>query len=81
MMTERQRKFREEYKSNINPLYNGLLHISVLYCAGIAAIWYCANHLHSATWEWLLAIPVFLGGNFVEWGMHRFVMLREVVRP
>ncbi|SDR61122.1 sterol desaturase family protein [Paraburkholderia tuberum] len=78
MMTERQRKFRADYKSNINPLYNGLLHISVLYCAGIAAIWYCASRLHAATWEWLLMIPVFLGGNFVEWGMHRFVMHRRI---
>jgi hypothetical protein len=78
MMTERQRKFRENYKSNISPLYNGLLHISVLYCAGIAAIWYCANHLHPASWEWLLVIPVFIGGNFAEWAMHRFVMHRRI---
>lgn len=78
MMTERQRKFRENYKSNINPLYNGLLHISVLYGAGIAAIWYCTMHLHAVTWEWLLVIPVFLGGNFVEWGMHRFVMHKRI---
>jgi hypothetical protein len=78
MMTERQRKFRENYKSEINPLYNGLLHIAVLYGAGIAAIIYCVMHLQSARWEWLLAIPVFLAGNFVEWGMHRFVMHRRI---
>ncbi|TFE36826.1 fatty acid hydroxylase family protein [Paraburkholderia dipogonis] len=78
MMTERQRRFRENYKSNISPLYNGLLHISVLYGAGIAAIWYCLHQLEAARWEWLLVIPVFLGGNFVEWGMHRFVMHRRI---
>jgi hypothetical protein len=78
MMTERQRKFRENYNSEINPLYNGLLHIAVLYGAGIAAIIYCVMHLQSARWEWLLAIPVFLAGNFVEWGMHRFVMHRRI---
>lgn len=78
MMTERQRQFRENYKANISPLYNGLLHISVLYCAGAAANWYCLTHLQTARWEWLLAIPVFLAGNFIEWGMHRFVMHRRI---
>ena len=29
MMTERQRQFRVNYKSNINPTYNGLLHVCV----------------------------------------------------
>ena len=29
MMSERQRKFREQYKADISPLYNGLLHIGV----------------------------------------------------
>ncbi|WP_454825197.1 fatty acid hydroxylase family protein [Paraburkholderia xenovorans] len=78
MMTERQRKFRENYKRGISPLYNGVLHISVLYLAGAAAIYYCLTHLHAASWEWLLVIPVFIGGNFVEWGMHRFVMHRRI---
>ena len=77
-MSERQRKFRENYKSNISPLYNGLLHIVVMYAAGIGAIYYCLSHLQTATWEWWLAVPVFLAGNFVEWGMHRFVMHRRV---
>jgi hypothetical protein len=78
MMTERQRKFREQYKADISPLYNGLLHVAVLYAAGVTAIWYCVHHLHAAGWEWLLAIPVFLAGNFVEWAMHRFVMHRRI---
>jgi len=78
MMTERQRRFRENYKSNISPLYNGLLHVSVLYSSGIAAIWYCLHQLQAARWEWLLTIPVFLAGNFAEWGVHRFVMHRRI---
>lgn len=77
-MTERQRKFRENYKANISPLYNGLLHIFVLYLAGVAAICYCLAQLQASRWEWLLVIPVFLAGNFVEWGMHRFVMHRRI---
>jgi len=78
MMTERQRRFREEYKDNISPLYNGLLHVAVLYVVGIAAIWWCVSRMQGAGWEWLLAVPVFLAGNFVEWGMHRHVMHRRI---
>jgi hypothetical protein len=77
-MTERQRKFREQYKADISPLYNGLLHIGVLYGVGIAAIWYCVNQMQAARWEWLLAVPVFIAGNFVEWFMHRYVMHKRI---
>src|SRR5215467_7711257 len=78
MMSERQRRFRENYKADISPLYNGLLHVVVTFGAGIAAIWYCASQTSGASWEWLLAIPVFLAGNFVEWFMHRHVMHRRI---
>jgi hypothetical protein len=78
MMSERQRKFREEYKADISPLYNGLLHIGVMYAVGIAAVWYCLSQLQGARWEWLVVIPVFLAGNLVEWAMHRFVMHRRI---
>jgi hypothetical protein len=80
MMTERQRQFRAKYVSEISPWYNGLVHIGIMYAAGIAAIWYCVSQMQGATWEWLLIVPVAIGGNFVEWGMHKFVMhrLRDV---
>ena len=80
MMTERQRKFREQYVANISPWYNGLLHIGVMYAAGIGAIAWCVSRMQDPTWEWLLVIPVAIAGNFVEWGMHKYVMhrLRDV---
>jgi hypothetical protein len=78
MLSERQRKFRENYKAEISPLYNGLLHVAVTFGAGCAAIYYCATQLNGAGWEWLLAIPVFLAGNFVEWFMHRYVMHKRI---
>jgi hypothetical protein len=78
MMTERQRKFREQYKADISPLYNGLVHIGVIYVAGIAAIWHCLSRMHGAGWEWATAIPVFIAGNFVEWFMHRYVMHKRI---
>ncbi len=78
MMTARQRNFREQYKANISPMYNGILHIAVLYGAGVAAIYYCATQLQDPGWEYLLAIPVFLAGNFFEWYLHRWVMHRRI---
>jgi len=80
MMTERQRQFREKYVSQISPWYHGLVHASVKYAAGIAAIAWCASRMQGATWEWLLIVPVALAGNFAEWAMHKYVMhrLRDV---
>jgi hypothetical protein len=76
MMTERQRKFREKYLAEISPWYNGLVHIGVMYAAGIAAIWFCVSRMQNATWEWLLVLPVAIAGNFGEWALHRHVMHR-----
>jgi hypothetical protein len=78
MMPERQRNFRETYRSNISPLYSGLLHIGVLYGCGLAAIWYSVGKMAAPTWEWALVIPVFIAGNFAEWYMHRYIMHRRV---
>lgn len=78
MMSQRQRKFREQYKAKISPFYNGLLHIGVLYGVGFGALWYCARQLTNPTWEWFLIIPVFLAGNLVEWAMHTYVMHKRI---
>ena len=78
MMTERQRRFREKYVSEISPWYNGLVHIGVMYAAGIAAILWCVSRMQNPTWEWLLIIPVAIGGNFGEWAMHKYVMHRLI---
>ncbi len=78
MMTERQRRFREQYRAAIGRYYSGLVHVGVMYAAGIAGVWYCLSQLQGAGWEWLLLIPVLIGGNFVEWGMHKFVMHRLI---
>jgi hypothetical protein len=80
MMTERQRKFREQYVAQISPWYHGLVHIGIMYSAGIGSIWWCVSQLQDARWVWLVMIPVAFAGNFVEWGMHKYVMhrLRDV---
>jgi hypothetical protein len=76
MMTERQRKFREQYIAQISRWYNGLVHIGVMYAAGITAIWWCVSRMQNPTWEWLLILPVAIAGNFGEWAMHKYVMHR-----
>ena len=78
MMTERQRKFREKYVSEISPWYNGLVHIGVMYTVGIGLIAFCVSRMQNPTWEWLLIIPVAIAGNFAEWGMHQHVMHRLI---
>ena len=76
MITEKQARFRDNYLQQISPWYHGLLHIGVMYGAGIAAIAWCVSQLTHPTWEWLLIIPIAIVGNFVEWGMHMHIMHR-----
>ena len=56
-MTERQRRFRETYRANISPFYNGLLHVGVMYAVGISLLVYCFQQLDQATWAWLMVLP------------------------
>ena len=76
MITERQSRFRESYVNQISRWYHGLVHVGVMYSAGISAILWCVGQLTNPTWEWLLIIPIAIAGNFVEWGMHMHVMHR-----
>ena len=78
MQTDRQRQFRAQYVAKISPYYNGILHIAVLYGAGIGALWWCWQQLAGVHWEWLIALPVFLAGNLAEWAMHTYVMHRRI---
>jgi hypothetical protein len=78
MMSEKQRVFRERYQARIEPWYNGLVHISVMYGVGFALLYYCSQRLSQVNLEWLMVIPVAIAGNLVEWSMHRFVMHRRI---
>ena len=78
MMTDRQRRFREQYVAQISPWYHGFIHVGVMYAAGIGAIAWCISRMQDATWEWLLVIPVAIAGNFFEWWIHRYGMHRLV---
>ena len=45
MMSERQRRFREQYVSDISPAYNGLVHVGVIALLGFGGIWYCLSRM------------------------------------
>jgi uncharacterized protein (DUF779 family) len=77
-MDGRQAQFRETYRAEISPLYNGVVHIGVMYLVGITVIAWCLSRLQDATWEWLLVVPVFVLSNLFEWWIHKNVMHRLV---
>lgn len=77
-MTDRQRRFREDYRAGISRRYNGYVHTIVIFAVGITLIALAASRLDGAGYEWLLVIPVFLVGNSIEWFMHRYVMHKRV---
>ena len=68
MLSERQRNYRQEYRSRVDSWYNGPIHVLLIYVIGLTALWLYAQHLHSVHWwEWL-SVPVFLlGCNIFEW--------------
>lgn len=76
MITQRQSRFREQYVAQISPWYHGLLHIGVMYGAGLLILGWCVSQLQHPTWEWGLIIPIAIAGNFVEWAMHLHIMHR-----
>ena len=76
-MTDRQRKYRETYRSRITGWYNGWLHVAIIYAIGIAAMNIYIKSLQSVQWyEWLIVPVVFIAANFFEWYLHRHVMHR-----
>ena len=76
MITDRQSRFRERYLAQISPWYHGLMHIGVMYGAGLLALWWCIGQLQHPSWEWCLIIPIAIAGNFAEWAMHLHIMHR-----
>src|SRR5215211_632200 len=79
MITQRQAAFRDSYRRQIAPLYNGPLHVALIYAIGFATLWYAVRHIQSPSWaEWMTVPAVFLIGNLFEWFMHRFIMHRPV---
>ena len=76
-MTDRQRGYRDTYRSRIVGWYNGYIHIAVIYIIGVTAMYiYITNIGDVRWWEWLTIPVVFLLCNFFEWFLHAQIMHR-----
>jgi len=77
-MTAKQSAFRDEYRKRVEPWYNGLVHVSVIYALGIAGLWVFVSRLAAPiTAMQLSVIPlVFVLSNIAEWSTHKYVMHR-----
>src|SRR6201984_1715861 len=79
MISERQKAFRQEYRSRIIGWDGGFVHVLILYALGAAAFYIYLQHIHNVTWlEWLTVPVTFLFTNIFEWAVHRFIMHRPV---
>ena len=81
MISERQKAFRQEYRSRIIGWYDGYLHISIIYAMGAAAFYIYVQHIRDVTsLEWLTVPLTFLFTNIFEWAVHKYIMHRPVTR-
>ena len=81
-MTDRQIRFLENYRNNIEGWYNGWLHVAIIYSIGIGLFSiFIANMEHILWWEWLTIPIVGIACNFFEWFLHRHIMHRPSKNP
>ena len=45
MLVEKQKAFRQNYRSRIAGWYNGIIHVAVIYIIGITAMWIYIQHI------------------------------------
>lgn len=78
---ERQHSFRQSYVAATPSWYRGEYHLGFMLAVTLGTIAFCASHLHApSAWQWLMVIPIFLFGNWVEWAAHRYILHRPVRR-
>lgn len=81
-MSDRQRQYRKVYRERIVGWYNGWLHVGVIYCIGLSAMYIYSTHISNVqVWEWLAIPVIFLLCNMFEWFLHRHVMHRPLSLP
>ena len=79
MLGEKQKAFRQNYRSRIAGWYNGMLHVAVIYIIGITAMWIYIQHIDNVLWwEWLTIPAVVLMSNIFEWFLHQTIMHRPI---
>ena len=50
MLGEKQKAFRQNYRSRIAGWYNGIIHVAVIYIIGITAMWIYIQHIDNVLW-------------------------------
>ncbi len=71
-------KFRERYRSDISPSYNGWLHMLVVAITGITVIAYSLSQVAAPEVSELLVVPLTLiAVNFAEYAAHRWMGHRK----
>lgn len=81
-MSDRQRGYRDTYRTRITGWYNGWLHVSVIYTIGFTALFiYIAGMQDITALEWMTVPLTFLMCNFFEWWIHRYIMHRPSKIP
>ena len=79
MITERQKQYRQVYRSRIMGFYDGYLHIVIIYAMGAAAFYIYLQHISNVTpFEWLTIPLTFIFTNLFEWFVHRNIMHRPI---
>jgi hypothetical protein len=74
---QRSNRYRDQYLADTPSWYRGEMHLgfTLLFTGGVIA--YCLFQLGVTSWqEWLVAIPIFLFGNWAEWAAHRYLLHR-----
>lgn len=76
---DRQQKFRKQYVEGTPWWYRGEYHLGFMLVATVGTMIFCWMKIQNSTlYEWLLVIPVFLFGNWVEWAGHRYILHRPI---
>lgn len=70
--------FRQKYRSEISPGYNGWLHMLVVFSTGLLVISIAAAQVEEASiWEWLVVPVTLVMVNFAEYAAHRWLGHRK----
>lgn len=76
---EFQKRFRARFVSETPDWYHGLMHLGFTLTVTIGTVVVCWLNIVGATvWEWLIAVPIFLFGNWCEWAGHRWLLHHPV---
>ena len=74
---KRQNMYKQEFHEKTPSWYRGEYHLGVILAVTLGTIWFCVARIYEITvWEWLLFVPMFFVGNWVEWAAHRYILHR-----